>query len=160
MNVTELTRVVARLLAKKRLTLGVCESCTGGMLGSMITEVSGSSMFFKGGIIAYANDVKRTCAGVELKALRKYGAVSLEVAQQMSRGVRKKLKTHIGISITGVAGPSGGSKVKPVGLVYIAVATHAAVSVEQHVFKGTRNHIRKRACRKALFLLLRVLQDM
>jgi nicotinamide-nucleotide amidase len=157
MNVTELTRVVARLLVQKKLTVSVCESCTGGLLGSMITGVPGSSAFFKGGIIAYANDVKRTCVGVEPKALRKYGAVSLEVAQQMSRGVRKKLKTHIGISITGIAGPSGGDKLKPVGLVYISVATRTDVLVEQHILKGTRNHIRKRACKKALLLLLRVL---
>jgi PncC family amidohydrolase len=149
----KLSKSIAKILLKKKLTLSICESCTGGMLGSIITSVPGSSKYFRGGIIAYSNEVKRKIVGVKPDTLRKYGAVSAIVAQEMAKGVRQKLKTAIGIGITGIAGPKGGSKKKPVGLVYIAISQKRRIIVRRHQFKGNREKVRKRACEEALSLL-------
>ena len=144
---------VAKTLTRKKLTLSVCESCTGGMLGSIITQVPGSSKYFPGGIIAYSNEVKQKTVGVKLTTLKKYGAVSTEVAREMAQGVRKRFKSDIGIGITGIAGPSGGSKKKPVGLVFISLSYDKIIFVKKYLFKGNRDHIRKKACTQALVLL-------
>jgi PncC family amidohydrolase len=149
----KLSKSIAKILLKKKLTLSICESCTGGMLGSIITSVPGSSKYFRGGIIAYSNEVKRKIVGVKPDTLRKYGAVSAIVAQEMAKGVRQKLKTAIGIGITGIAGPKGGSKKKPVGLVYIAISQKRRIIVRRHQFEGNREKVRKRACEEALSLL-------
>lgn len=117
-----LAHAVGRLLAKEHATLAVAESCTGGGLGAMITAVPGSSAYFMGGIISYDNAVKERLLGVSAQALAEYGAVSASVAEQMAAGVRKQLMTDWGLSITGIAGPDGGSREKPVGLVYIGIA--------------------------------------
>jgi nicotinamide-nucleotide amidase len=114
--------VVGKLLIQRGETLAVAESCTGGGLGAMLTETPGSSDYFLGGIITYANQVKVKQLGVSERDLEEYGAVSEIVAQQMALGVKNKLESSYGISITGIAGPDGGSKDKPVGLVYIAIA--------------------------------------
>jgi len=154
---TKLQKNIAESLTKKKLTLSVCESCTGGMLSSIITGTPGSSNYFCGGVIAYSNEVKQEIVGVKPATLRKYGAVSAEVAREMAEGVRKRFKSDIGIGITGIAGPAGGSKKKPVGLVYLCVAVSQHLYVEHHIFKGSRNQIRKEACDKALRLLRRAL---
>jgi PncC family amidohydrolase len=159
-NMDEINGRVVTLFKKKQYTLSVCESCTGGMLGSIITRIPGVSRFFKGGVIAYSNEVKKRVVGVNARTLKKFGAVSPEVAVQMARCIRKRFTTHIGVAITGIAGPSGGTRLKPVGLVYIAVVTHQDTTVEQHVLDGDRHQIRKRACREALLSLLHVLQDL
>lgn len=117
-----LASVVGKLLKERKETLSVAESCTGGGLGAMLTETSGSSDYFYGGVIAYANQVKVKQLDVSSRDLEKYGAVSEIVAQQMALGVKKQLETSWGISITGIAGPTGGTKEKPVGLVYIGIA--------------------------------------
>jgi nicotinamide-nucleotide amidase len=117
-----LASVVGQLLIQSNQTLSVAESCTGGGLGAMLTQVSGSSHYFKGGMIAYANEVKQAFLGVKQADLEQLGAVSSVVAQQMAQGVRKKLGTDWGIGITGIAGPGGGTEEKPVGLVYIGLA--------------------------------------
>ena len=143
----------ATTLTRKKLTLSICESCTGGMLGSIITQVPGSSKYFPGGIIAYSNEVKQKTVGVKPATLKKYGAVSAEVAREMAQGVRKRFKSDIGIGITGIAGPSGGSKRKPVGMVYIGIAYNKMIFAEKYLFKGNRDYIRKKACKQALVLL-------
>lgn len=127
-----LASVVGGLLKAKNQTLSVAESCTGGGLGSMITSVSGSSAYFKGGIIAYDNQVKMSVLGVSENSLNQFGAVSHQVAQEMAQGVQKCLNTDWSISITGIAGPEGGTPEKPIGLVYIAIAhrDHPVSSVE------------------------------
>lgn len=153
----KLLNQIAKALTRKKLTLSVCESCTGGMLGSIITSTPGSSKYFCGGVIAYSNEVKQRVVGVRQVTLKRFGAVSAEVAREMAQGVRKKFKADISISITGIAGPTGGTKEKPVGLVYLCVAARQHVNVEHHIFKGSRNQIRKEACDKALRLLKRVL---
>jgi nicotinamide-nucleotide amidase len=118
-----LASVVGELLQKNQETLSVAESCTGGGLGQMLTSISGSSTYFWGGIISYDNFVKERLLGVDPKALEEFGAVSAEVAKQMAQGVRSRLNTTWGLSITGIAGPGGGTETKPVGLVYIGLAS-------------------------------------
>lgn len=117
-----LGHAVGRLLLKHNATLAVAESCTGGGLGAMITAVPGSSAYFMGGVISYDNAIKERLLGVSAQDLAHHGAVSAQVAEQMAAGVRKQLNTDWGISITGIAGPGGGSAEKPVGLVYIGIA--------------------------------------
>ena len=114
--------VVGQLLKEKQQTVSVAESCTGGGLGAMITEVAGSSSYFYGGVISYSNEVKINQLGVSSPTLEEYGAVSAPVAEQMALGVKKLLNTDWSISITGIAGPGGGTEAKPVGLVYMAIA--------------------------------------
>lgn len=115
--------VVGNLLKNRQETLSVAESCTGGGLGAMLTSVSGSSQYFLGGVIAYDNRIKRELLGVNTEDLDQYGAVSSIIAEQMALGVKNRLKTDWGIGITGIAGPEGGSAEKPVGLVYIGLAS-------------------------------------
>lgn len=150
----KLARSAGGLLSKKRLSLSICESCTGGMLGSVITSIPGSSKYFKGGIIAYSNEVKKNIVGVKDYTLNKFGAVSEQTARQMAKGVRAIIKSRIGISITGIAGPGGGTKEKPVGTVFIGIADNKKTKVYKFHFKGKRNQIRKRVCAHALKLLV------
>ncbi len=157
--VSKLSQEIGSVLRKKRLTLSVCESCTGGMLGSIITRVPGSSKYFLGGIIAYSNDSKRRIVGVQSNELKQYGAVSPEVAGKMAQGVQSVFKSDIGIGITGIAGPSGGSKKKPVGLVYISLSSKKRILVKKLLLKGSRDQIRRRVCEKALSLLICSLQS-
>jgi len=156
-HISRLLNRIAKTLVKRRLTLSICESCTGGMLGSMITNIPGSSKYFLGGIIAYSNEVKEKVVGIRAKDLRKHGAVSAEVAAAMAKGVQEKLKSDIGIGITGIAGPTGGSKNKPVGLVYIAIAIQKKMSVGKYLFAGSRTMIRIETCLKSLLLLKKIL---
>ena len=149
--------VVGRLLGRKNLTVAVAESCTGGMLGSIITSVSGSSRYFLGGIIAYDNRIKEKVLGVMKVTLISHGAVSLESGLEMARGVRKRFGSDLGISITGIAGPTGGTKEKPVGLVYIGLAGIDFDIVDRFHFKGDRYQVRLKACYHALDLLRRFL---
>lgn len=157
MNIDELSRAIGRRLVRRKITVSVCESCTGGMFGSIITRIPGSSKYFSGGVIAYSNDVKKKIVGVKTETLRKYGAVSAEVAKEMARGIQEKLKSDIGIGITGIAGPLGSSKKKPVGLVYIGLSYKKKLFVEKFLLKGNRDQIRKKSCREALMLLCRLL---
>ena len=152
---------VGRLLREKGLWLGVAESCTGGLVGYMITSVSGSSEYFKGGIIAYSNELKRTLLGVQAETLRRYGAVSRNTAREMARGARKRLRCDLAIAITGIAGPTGGSPRKPVGCVFISIAYGKdRVKTERFLFSGTRAHIRRSAALEALGMLEDVLKSL
>lgn len=144
---------LARQLIKKKLTISVCESCTGGMFSGMITDRPGSSKYFIGGIVAYSNEVKRKVVGVKPATLKKHGSVSAEVVKEMARGVRRNLIADIGIAITGIAGPTGGSKTKPVGLVYVGFASKQKTSIRRLLLRGSRATIRKKACKEALYLL-------
>lgn len=158
MNAVELSRAVGMLLRRKHMTLSVCESCTGGMLGSIITAIPGSSHYFFGGVIAYADRMKRQ-VGVKAATLKKYGAVSEHTAREMAKGVRMMCRSDIGMSITGVAGPTGGSDTKPVGSVYFGLATSQDCQVVCKKFRGSRNTVRSKACRHALSMLYTVLQS-
>ena len=130
---------IVNLLKNKKLTLSTAESCTGGRLAQYITSVPGSSEVFFGGIIAYSNSVKMDLLGVDGNTIEINGAVSEEVALQMANGVRKKMKSDIGIGITGISGPTGGTELKPVGLVYIAISDINQSKVRKFNFKIDRN---------------------
>lgn len=153
MNIFHRAAFIGSLLKKAGMTLSVCESCTGGMLGSVITSVPGSSGYFKGGVIAYANDAKVRVVGIRAATLQFYGAVSKQTACEMAQRVRGRLQTDIGLGLTGVAGPTGGSRTKPVGRVYISVAINRKTVAKEYTFQGTRKDIRTQACVCALQLL-------
>ena len=144
---------LVELLKARGLTCATAESCTGGGVGSAITAVPGSSAVFLGGVISYANEVKRDVLGVSDHDLQTVGAVSGEVAAQMADGARKLLKTDLAVSLTGIAGPDGGSAGKPVGLVWFGLATARGVRTEKAVFRGDRARVREQAVVHALGML-------
>ncbi|NRB06452.1 MAG: competence/damage-inducible protein A [Richelia sp.] len=154
-----LASVVGELLRQRGETLAVAESCTGGLVGQMLTEISGSSDYFWGGVISYDNRVKQGLLGVNSQDLETLGAVSAAVAEQMAAGVKKSLGTTWGLSITGIAGPSGGSDLKPVGLVYIGVANSQEVISFENRFGTSRGRtfIRHLSACTALDMLRRKL---
>ena len=141
------------LLKAQSLTCATAESCTGGGVGSAITAVAGSSAVFAGGVISYSNDVKRDVLGVKAETLSTVGAVSSETAAQMADGVRRLLKTDLAVSLTGIAGPDGGSAEKPVGLVWFGLATKSGVRTEKAIFRGDRARVREQAVVHALGML-------
>lgn len=146
---------MGEILRKKGLSLAIAESCTGGLLGMRLTEVSGASHYFRGGIIAYANAVKASVLGIPWETLERHGAVSSECARAMAEGARKLLAADLALAITGIAGPTGGTGEKPVGLVYIALAHAQGTVVERHEFRGSRQGVRWSASEAALDLLFR-----
>ena len=144
---------LVELLKAQGLTCATAESCTGGGVGSAITAVPGSSAVFAGGVISYSNDVKRDVLGVSSDILQNVGAVSAETAAQMAEGARKLLKTDLAVSLTGIAGPDGGSAEKPVGLVWFGLATKDGVRTEKAIFRGDRAQVRSQAITHALGML-------
>ena len=152
---TTLAAQIGKIFLREKKTLAVAESCTGGLLASGITAVPGASRYFKGGITAYENKIKENWLAVPPEVLRKKGAVSPETALCMAAAVRLKMAASIGIGITGIAGPSGGSREKPVGLVYIAIVSANKRTVWKEIFRGTRDQIQARAAKKAFEYLWR-----
>ncbi len=150
---TGLPEAVAEILIKKRLTVAVAESCTGGLLGHLLTSVPGSSSYFLGGVTAYANDIKQNILGVSEERLISKGAVSVETAKQMAEGVKHLFNSDLALSVTGIAGPEGGTKEKPVGLVYIGIADNKGVKAIKHIFSGDREMNKYRSAYAALNLL-------
>jgi nicotinamide-nucleotide amidase len=150
---------VARLLREARATVAVAESCTGGMVGGRLTELAGSSDYFLGGLIVYANEAKIALAGVDPALIEEHGAVSCEVAEALADGAREKLGTTFGVGVTGIAGPGGGTEDKPVGTVWFSVAHGDGEHFTRRVLlPGGRADIRDRATTVALHLLRRVLR--
>ena len=146
------------LLRKKRLKLAIAESCTGGMLSSTITSVSGSSKIFTMGLVTYSNESKTSILKVPKKIIQKHGAVSIQCCLSMVNNLSKISKSKVCVSITGIAGPSGGTKQKPVGLVYIGVKNGKKVIVSKSQFKNKgRSSIQKAAVKKSLELLLKTI---
>ena len=145
---------LVELLKANGLTCATAESCTGGGVGSAITAVPGSSVVFAGGIISYANDVKERVLGVPAETLATVGAVSSETAAQMAKGARALLRVDLAVSLTGIAGPDGGSAEKPVGLVWFGLATPSGVRTEKAIFHGDRARIRAQAVTHALGMLM------
>lgn len=143
--------VVGRLLSQQSLTLAVAESCTGGLIGHRLTQVPGSSDYFEGGVICYSNRMKQDWLAVPEPLLRQHGAVSAEVAAAMARGIRARSGASLGLSITGIAGPGGATPGKPVGLVYIGLATpDGQAQAKEFRFHGTRDMIKLRSSQAAL----------
>ena len=146
---------IVKLLKKKKIKISFAESCTGGLLSSAITFVSGSSKVFNLGLVAYSNQSKIKVLKVSKKIMKKYGAVSEQVCKAMCKNISKIGKTNMSISITGIAGPSGGTKQKPVGLVYVGIKRGNKVKVNRYLFKNKgRLHIQKAAVNKSLDLIL------
>jgi PncC family amidohydrolase len=139
-------------LEKKKHHLALAESCTGGLLSALFTESPGASKIITHGFVTYANKAKQQMLGVKKSTLEKHGAVSKPVAKEMARGALKAAKADLAVAITGIAGPGGGSKSKPVGLVFIAVTTKKKTSVQRYQFKGDRSAVRLAALKAALAL--------
>ena len=142
------------LCLDRGLTVATAESCTGGLVASAITNVSGSSVYFRGGIVAYGNEAKLTLLDVPGELLEAHGAVSAQVARAMAVGARARLSVDLAVSVTGVAGPGGGSAAKPVGLTYVAVADATRVEVRRFNWSGDRLANKAASARAALELLL------
>ena len=134
-------------------TCATAESCTGGGIGAAITSVTGSSEVFLGGVISYANEVKRDVLGVAAQVLDEHGAVSSETAAQMAEGARRLTKADVAVAVTGIAGPGGGSVEKPVGLVWFGLATADGVRTEKAIFPGDREQVRSATVIHALGML-------
>jgi nicotinamide-nucleotide amidase len=159
-NEQDLEEVVGMFLVLKNATIATAESCTGGLVAERLTNVPGSSRYFISGVIAYSNEWKMELAGIPPLLLEMQGAVSPEVARGLAEGIRTRMKTTLGIGITGIAGPDGGSREKPVGTVHIAVATPAGTSHRQFLFPGDRERVRWQASQAALDMARRELMKM
>jgi len=151
--------VVGRALLAKNMTISTAESCTGGMIGARLVDVPGSSAYVLGGVISYSNEMKISLLGVPPEILEKHGAVSEETAQAMARGVQRLTSSDLGLAVTGVAGPDGGSAEKPVGLVYIALAAKDQVICRRFLFPGNRMSVRTATVFSGLNMVLGLLKD-
>ncbi len=155
----KLSQKIVKLLKRKRLKLSVVESCTGGMLSNTLTSVSGSSKIFTLGLVAYSNQSKNRVLKVPKQIIRKHGAVSMQCCLSMINNLSKISKSNIAVSITGIAGPSGGTKKKPVGLVYVGIKKGNKIKIHKYLFKNKgRSYIQKAAVRKSLGLILNILR--
>jgi len=148
-----LAKVVGQKLAQQKKTIAVAESCTGGILAKLITDIPGASRYFTRGWVTYSNDAKNSELGIPPHLIEKYGAVSEKVARSMAQGARKRAGTDFAIGITGIAGPTGGSEQKPVGLVYISVDSDSDCETQRFIFFHDRGFIRLRAAQTALNML-------
>ena len=152
-------REIVNLLSRKKLKIAIAESCTGGMLSSAITSVSGSSKVFTLGLIAYSNQSKIKVLKVPKNIIKKYGSVSEPVCLAMAKNLNKISKTNISVSITGIAGPMGGTKKKPVGLVYVGMKKGNKIQIKKYLFNNKgRAYIQKAAVNKSLRLILNSLK--
>ena len=156
---TSKSKKIIILLKKKKLRISFAESCTGGLLSSTITAVSGSSKVFTLGLVAYSNQSKTKVLKVPKNIIRKYGSVSEQVCLAMVKNVSKIGKTNMSVSITGIAGPGGGTKKKPVGLVYVGIKRDNKIIIKKHLFKNKgRSYIQRATVNKCLGLILRALK--
>ena len=148
------------LAREKNITFGTAESCTGGLISAAVTDISGASAVFWGGIVSYDNRVKENLLGVEHETLVTLGAVSAKTAEQMAVGAVRALSVDFAVSVTGIAGPGGGTPEKPVGLVYIAVAsTKGVITVKENHFKGEREEVRRQTVETALSMLISAIEE-
>ena len=155
---SNLSLKIVKLLTKKKLTVSFAESCTGGLLASSITSISGSSKVFNMGLVTYSNNAKVKLLKVPKKTITKYGAVSYETCLSMVKNLSKISKSNISISITGIAGPNGGIKEKPVGLVYIGLKKGSKIIIRKNLFKSkNRISIQKLTVKQAFKMILNIL---
>lgn len=153
-----LEAIIGELLRQREYRLAVAESCTGGLIGHRITNVPGSSAYYAGSVTAYSYDIKELILHVRRETLDRYGAVSEQTAREMAQGVRRSFYADIGLAVTGIAGPGGGTPEKPVGLVYVALAAPDGEWAEQYVWRGNRRENKERSAEAALDLLHRYLE--
>jgi len=159
LNVEDLVVKISNILRQKNLKIATAESCTGGLIANIITNMSGSSDFFERGVVTYSNESKMELLDVPQDLLIKYGAVSKQVAKAMAKGIRKNSKVDIGISTTGIAGPAGATKTKPVGLVFIGISTKDFTKAEKFTFSKNRIGNKEEACKSALNQLYNYLES-
>jgi PncC family amidohydrolase len=157
MSVEKIEEIVGSLLVQRNLTLAVAESCTGGLVGHMITNVPGSSAYFLGGVLAYANQTKENLLGLNKGTIEKFGAVSQETVLEMADGVRKQVQADIGLSVSGIAGPGGGTSEKSVGLVWIGLSTLNFAKAQSFNFLGDRSEVKQQSAKQALQILYQFL---
>ncbi len=150
---------VGKLLRRRGLRLAVAESCTGGLIGHLITNVPGSSTYYQGSVTAYAYEAKVRLLGVSWDTLERYGAVSKETVLEMARGVRRALAADLGLSVSGIAGPGGGTAEKPVGLVWIGLSSAEVDEAWQFNWPGNRRQVKEQSALQALQLLVDYLQE-
>jgi PncC family amidohydrolase len=155
----KLEKTIGNLLREKGWTLSIAESCTGGLICDRITDVPGSSDYFMGGMVNYSNESKAQHLGVSLVEIRKYGAVSSRVAGKMAQGVREAFGTTFGLSTTGVAGPTGGTKRSPVGRVFIGLSDGRRTWMRKEDLKGSRREIKIKAAERSLEFLYQILSE-
>jgi len=154
-----LAKKIVKILTKKKLTIAFAESCTGGMVSSAITTINGSSKVFTFGLIVYSNKSKINILKIPKNIIKKYGAVSAQVCLSMVKNINKISKTNISLSVTGIAGPDGGTKKKPVGLIYIGIKKGDKIKINKYFFKNKgRAYIRKQTVNKSLKLILSILK--
>lgn len=151
---------VGEALRKAGATVATAESCTGGLLSAALTDVSGSSKYFPGGVVSYANEIKEQILGVKTATLIAHGAVSSACVIEMASGARERFKTTFGVAVSGIAGPTGGTAEKPVGTVHFAVASPAGCITEKYLFAGDRGQIRRASVLAALRLLEQSIRQM
>lgn len=144
---------IGSLLTEKKLTISCAESCTGGLLTDRLTNVAGSSAYVKGAVVAYANEIKINLLRVKEETLKNFGAVSRQTAQELAENVRQILNTDVGVSITGIAGPTGGTAEKPLGTVYIGISGPNGDKVQKFRFNGSRKEVKEKAVEAALVLI-------
>ncbi len=158
-DIEPIEEIIGRLLRKRGWMISIAESCTGGLIGHRITNVPGSSDYFDGGVITYSNESKRELLKVPEETITTYGAVSHQTAVAMAEGIRKLRGVKIGIGVTGIAGPAGGTAAKPVGLVYIALSSPVRVECKEFRFDGDREMIKLQASEAALNMIRRLLEE-
>jgi PncC family amidohydrolase len=158
-DITSKAAGLVKLLLEKNQTLSVAESCTGGMIGKVITDISGSSQVFWGGFVLYSNDAKIKLAGVNSELLTTHGAVSSQTVEAMARGTNERCGTDYSIAVSGIAGPGGGTPQKPVGTVWIGLANGNKVDSRSFLFKGNREDIRNQTTEEALDWLSLLIGD-
>ena len=149
-----LAEKIQALLVERQLTLSTAESCTGGLVGHVLTEVPGSSDYYVGGVVSYSDELKRSELDVDERTLEQHGAVSAQVCIAMADGSRRRHGSSLAVGVTGIAGPSGGSAAKPVGLTYVAVADEAGHDVRRHIWHADRHANKVLSARAALALVL------
>ncbi len=154
LNISSLAKKTVSVCIEKNVTFGTAESCTGGLISAFVTDVAGASAVFFGSIVSYDNSIKEKLLGVHAKTLAEKGAVSPETAMEMSQGALCALGVDLAVSVTGIAGPGGGTAKKPVGLVYISVASKKGSLVTENHFSGDRETVRLQTAERALSLLL------
>jgi len=155
----QLEKTIGNCLRERGWTLSIAESCTGGLICDRITDVSGSSDYFEGGMVTYSNESKAKYLGIPLDYIKRYGAVSPQVARKMAQGVRKAFNTTFGLSATGVAGPTGGTKRSPIGRVFIGFANGRRTWVRRENLKGSRREIKRKAAERSLEFLYEILVE-
>jgi len=152
-TLTELSRTIGALLREQGRTLALAESCTGGLMAAAMVDIPGSSDYFDSGVVSYSNQAKLELLGVDGRIIEEHGAVSRECATAMAEGIREARKVDISLSVTGIAGPGGERPGKPVGTVYIALASGRGTEVKRHHFQGCRTEVREQSARAALLML-------